>query len=329
MFDQAEIDALLSSVEAQYAPQADGAIQIFSRHRRDSEPIEIREYDFRRPERIGKDQLRALESLHEAFARNLGSALTSFLRSIVEVSLSHVEQMTYAEFIAGLPNPTSFTLIESPAVEGPLGLELSPLIIYPIIDRLLGGSGSELYIPQRPLSAIETRLVRQILARVAACLSEAWKDLTQATFAPGDMETNPHLAQFVPPNEVVVAARFELRFAKRSGGMALCIPSRVFEGLQGALQARSRVRGGGAAQPGAGGPWQPAIAARLGDVAVDVRVVVAETTMTVEELQRLEVGDVIASSHEASQPLTVCIEGRPKFRATMGQHRARKAVQIV
>ena len=44
-------------------------------------------------------------------------------------------------------------------------LEISPLIIYPIIDRLLGGSSSALFIPQRPMTLIELRLIRRITDR--------------------------------------------------------------------------------------------------------------------------------------------------------------------
>jgi len=329
MFDQAEIDALLSSVEAQNAPADDGSIQIFSRHRRDSEPVEIREYDFRRPERIRKEELRAMETLHEAFARNLGASLTSFLRAITEVSIAQIEQMTYAEFIGGLPNPTSYTLLESPALEGSLGLELSPLIIYPIIDRLLGGGGAsdELYIPQRPLTAIEARLVRQILTRAASALTDAWKEIAKATFTLGDMETNPLLVQFVPPDELVVVVRFELRMSKRAGGMALCIPSKVMDGVVEKLSARNWFGpASGAAQ---GGAWQPVIAARLNEAAVNLTAILAETSITVREMQHLEVGDVIVSSKEAHEPVMLCVEGRPKFLARAGQHRGQRAVEVI
>ena len=73
--------------------------QIFSRVRRDRDKIEIRPYDFKRPERISKDQMRALEMLHETFARNFGASLSGYLRTIVEVRVSHAAQMTYSEFI--------------------------------------------------------------------------------------------------------------------------------------------------------------------------------------------------------------------------------------
>jgi flagellar motor switch protein FliM len=64
-----------------------------------------------------------------------------------------------------------------------LCLEISPLIIYPIIDRLLGGSNADLFIPQRPLTQIEQRLVQRITDRATHHLSEAWSNLTPVTFS--------------------------------------------------------------------------------------------------------------------------------------------------
>ncbi|MBT8484184.1 MAG: flagellar motor switch protein FliM, partial [Phycisphaerae bacterium] len=136
VLDQKEIDALLSAVSHGDIDDGIGAAQIFTRRRRDLEQVEIKEYDFKRPERISKDQMRSLRTLHDTFARNFGVSLSGFLRTIVEVRVAHAEQMTYSEFIAGLPNPTSFNLISTDALDGQLCFEVSPLIIYPIIDRL-------------------------------------------------------------------------------------------------------------------------------------------------------------------------------------------------
>src|SRR5262249_11681134 len=155
--DQSEIDALMAAVEPIAAEGKPGTI--FSRQARDPANTEIKGYDFKRPERVSKDQMRALHTLHESFARNFGASLSGFLRTIVEVKVATCEQMTYSEFIGGLPNPTSFNLIKALGLEGQMCLEISPLIIYPIIDRLLGGTTKELFIPQRPMTLIETRLI--------------------------------------------------------------------------------------------------------------------------------------------------------------------------
>ncbi len=71
------------------------------------------------------------------------------MRTIVEVSVASIEQLTFSEFIHALPNPTCFNLLSAKPLDGQMCLEISPLIIYPIIDRLLGGSSADMFIPQR------------------------------------------------------------------------------------------------------------------------------------------------------------------------------------
>ena len=109
ILDQSEVDALLAAVDAgqmraepaqlpQVFPGAAGGPGV--------QPADVTVYDFKRPERVSKDQMRALEALHEGFGRNLGAALSGYLRTIIEVSVAHIEQLTYSEFIHSLPNPT-------------------------------------------------------------------------------------------------------------------------------------------------------------------------------------------------------------------------------
>ena len=136
ILDQSEVDALLAAVDTGQVQQAQGdsgAPTIFGS--RGKSQLDVTVYDFKRPERVSKDQMRALEGLHEGFARNLGAALSGYLRTIIEVSVAHIEQLTYSEFIHSLPNPTCFNLLRSDQLDGQLCLEISPLIIYPIIDR--------------------------------------------------------------------------------------------------------------------------------------------------------------------------------------------------
>ena len=108
-------------------------------------------------------------------------------------------------------------------------LEISPLIIYPIIDRLLGGSTAEMFIPQRPLTAIELRLIRRIIDRALTSLAEAWANIAETRSQLEETESNPQLVQIVPPNEVVVVVGFELKMGGRAGTMSLCIPFNVIE----------------------------------------------------------------------------------------------------
>lgn len=325
VLDQTEIDALLAAVDTGEVATESRESTIFSRKRRDFDNIEVRRYDFKRPERVSKDQMRALHTLHEAFARNFGAALSGYLRTIVEVKVASCEQMTYSEFNLGLPNPTSFNLLSAPPLEGLMCLEISPLIIYPIIDRLLGGTNAELFIPQRPLTTIEERLIHRILGRGLAALAEAWASLKKIEFALAGSESNPQLVQIVPPNEVVIVIGFEVKMSSRAGTMNLCIPYNVIEPVVTELSRQSwfSAAPGGAKQKYAG-----RIAGQLGGAGLEVTAVLAETTITLRDLMSLAPGDLIVTEKPASRHVSLTVEGNKKFVGHIGQHKGQRAIKV-
>jgi len=326
--EQAEIDALLDAVSEGDIDVEIVDPHIFSRSRDEDEPIEIQEYDFRRPERIGKERMRGLETLHDVFARSFGASLSGFLRTIVEIRVVGAEQMSYAEFVSGLPNPTSFNLVHADALDGPLCMEISPLIIYPIIDRLLGGTSHDLFIPQRPVTQIEKRLIQTILGRAMPALAEAWSSLATLSFRLGEMESNPQLMQIVPPSEPVVVIGIEIKMTGRAGTMSLCIPYTVIEPLLDRLTVRTWAPTRHAIRPPADGAGTP-IDERLGDTVLELTAVLAETTITVARLQSLEVGDIITTDRAAGSPIMLEAGGLPKLLAELGQRRGVRAAQII
>jgi len=299
--------------------------EIFSRHRRGQDAIEIRPYDFRRPERISKDQMRALQTLHDAFARNFGASLSGFLRTIIEVNVDQAEQMTYSEFLGSLANPTCFSLISGEPLEGQFCLEISPLIIYPIIDRLMGGNTKDLFVPQRPMTMIEMRLVRRILERGMQALVEAWGSIGSFDFQLGEMESNPQLVQIVPPNEVVVVIGFEVRMGERTGTMKLCLPYNVIEPVIENLNAQNWFVTGRRDEQAA---RRAVIEQSLAEAPLEMEVVLAETSITFDELQSLRVGDLITTSKPSEEPVMVSVGGSPKFDGMMGSFRGNRAVLI-
>ncbi len=323
VLEQSEVDALLAAVDSNGTGATAVAATVYGP--RGAARADVQTYDFKRPERVSKDQMRALEALHEGFGRNFGAALSGYLRTIIEVSVSSIEQLTYSEFIHSLPNPTCFNLLKAEQLDGQLCLEISPLIIYPIIDRLLGGSNADLFIPQRPLTQIEQRLVQRITDRATHHLSEAWSNLTPVTFSVHDFESNPQLVQIVPPNETVVVIGFELKLGNRAGTMSLCIPYNVIEPIMHVLAAQnwfSYQRKGGQDD------HVRKLTRNIHNAPIELRAFLAQTTIRLNELLSLQPGDIITTDKEANREILLQVEGRNKFLGRIGQFRGSRAVQI-
>lgn len=327
VLDQSEVDALLATVEdgAGSGPSS-GHPQVFTLDRRPlADDVEIRDYDFKRPERVSKDQMRALETLHESFSRNFGAALSGFLRTIMEVKVANIEQMTFSEFTHSLPNPTCFNLISCDPLDGSVCLEISPLIIYPVIDRLLGGSNADLFIPQRPLTAIEMRLVGKILDRAMTAMRESWANVLDMNFQLGETESNPVLVQIVPPNEVVVVVGFELKMGSRAGTMSLCIPYNVIEPV---IEKLSNQTWAAYKRSTKDRELRDRLTGHLDAAKLRVSSILADTTISVSDLRQLEVGDVLLTEKPASAPLTLQVEGKRKFIGQLGQYKGNRVFKV-
>ncbi|MEE2719205.1 MAG: flagellar motor switch protein FliM [Planctomycetota bacterium] len=324
--NQNQVEALMTAVSDGSVPVEAPPSKVFCLDRGQEGCPAISTYDFKRPERISKDQIRSLKTLHEPFARNVGSQWTGLLRTIVEIEIGRVEQMTYAEYTAGLADPTCFGLVRPDSLEGSVCLELSPDIFYSMIDRLMGGDASAPRIPGRPLTQIEERLARSVLHRAMSPLSDAWSTICPVQFALGDIESNPQIAQIVPPNEVVIAFEFNVQMVGKVDRMSLCVPFNVIEPLMDELGRRAWTFSGA---DGRNHLHVDQLSRHIADTGVEVNATLAETTMTLSDLQGLEVGDLILTGRQSESPVTILVEGRPKYLASLGQHQGSRVVRVL
>ncbi len=320
VLSQSEVESLLAALDPGSAQTTPSDV------RSDEVSAQISVYDFKRPERVSKEQMRTFQGVHEGFSREFGAALSAMVRTIVECKLISVDQLTYSEFVFSLENPTCFTLLKADPLDGHIIMDLNPSIIFPIIDRLLGGGRTLAQsVPRRPLTEIELNLVSRITDRAIAALRNAWGSVCDLQLKVTQVESNPQLVQIVPPNEVIVLVSFEISMGEMRGIMNLCIPFNTIEPLAGKLSANT---------------WstytqkQPDrrqtlnLETGVSNAQVELIVNLAATRLTAGELMGLAVGDVIVTEHDSHNALEVCIEGRPKFTGFPGLTKGHKAVRI-
>ncbi|MCE9607163.1 MAG: flagellar motor switch protein FliM [Planctomycetia bacterium] len=325
VLSQAEVESLLSAME-QTAPRAAAPARKAAPSAPPPKPREkVTPYDFKRPERVGKEQMRALQTLHEGFGRNFGAALSAMLRSIVEVKLTSVDQLTYSEFVFSLENPSCFNLLKAEPLEGHLILDINPSILYPIIDRMLGGGKEPNSQTRRPLTEIELRLVHRITSLYLEELRKAWENVLPIHFEVVRVESNPQLVQIVPPNEVVVLISFELTLGELRGMLNLCIPFNSIERIGGKLSSNSWVS---PSRKTSTPETVQRLTKNVRAAPVEMVVLLADTTISTKDLLGLRVGDIITTEKDTKSPLLVSVEGMTKFRGKAGAFKGRKAIRI-
>ncbi|MDE7235295.1 flagellar motor switch protein FliM [Helicobacter japonicus] len=280
-------------------------------------------YDFKRPNRVSKEQLRAFKSIHDKMARSLSSQVSAVMRSIVEIQLHSVDQMTYGEFLMSLPSPTSFNIFSMKPLEGAAILEINPSIAFPMIDRLLGGKGDP-YESSREFSDIEVNLLDTLLRQIMQNLKEAWSSITEIFPSVDAKESSPNVVQIVAQNEIVIMVVMEIIIGHSSGMMSICYPVISLESVLSRLASRDLMLSDTSSKKSRNKELQALVAGAN----VVVNGYLGDTTLTLKEILDLRVGDIMRLDTVADDTIIVAVDGREKFLATIGLQRYRKTLQI-
>jgi flagellar motor switch protein FliM len=198
----------------------------------------LKRYDFKRPDKFSKDQIRTISILHETFARLSSATLSSTLRILAHVHEASVDQCTYEEFIRSVPNPTVLGVLPLPPLRGAAVLEIDPALSFAMIDRLLGGRGDPRDM-KREITDMECKLITGMIERLLGGLREAWRIIRPLEPKLAAIETNPMFCQIAPPSEMVVLVSLATRIGEAEGFMNLCIPNLTLEPMIPQLSARA------------------------------------------------------------------------------------------
>jgi flagellar motor switch protein FliM len=285
--------------------------RVFQRHTRGSgdASAKAQAYDFRRPDRIAKDQLAAIRMMHENFARTLASSLSAYLRAYVVVNLVSVEQLSFSEFIQCLPSPTVICALSMNPVEGNMVLEMSPSLVFPIIEILLGGSSRSAGArPEREITEIEESILSGIYRIILNDMQVVWHSVTELEFEIDSRETEPQMLQLLSPNEAVVAIAMEVRVGEHVGMLNLGIPSIIIKMLRQKFNQQWSVR-----KSGSTSEEREKLLKILGPAAFHVDARLTGPRVTAEQLLSLNEGDTLALDYSIDKPLSLQINGLEKM----------------
>jgi flagellar motor switch protein FliM len=274
-------------------------------HRRDSPAAK---FDFRRPDRIPKSQVRAIHLLHDTFVRNLVSSLSAYLRSYLTVNLVSVEQLSYSEFLDGLPSPTCMVSLGLRPYDGNGVLELNPSLVFPILEMLLGGTGKASASIQREISEIEQKLLDGLFRIILNDLREAWKGVTAVEFTIDAMETEPQLLHLMAPNEAVVSIGVEVRIGESVGMMNIALPSIVIKMMRQKFDQQWSVRKTHASEA-----EQTRVLRLLRNAILSVEGRLEGPTLSMHDLMRLQEGRLLTFDYPVERAVQLKVNGSERF----------------
>jgi len=312
LLSQSEIDALMTRTAGE---QGTESIE---------QKKEVNVYDFRHPNRVSKEQMRTLRTIHERFARTFGTFLSNTLRTMVDVKVNTIDQVTYSEYTLSVSVPSSLFVFNMKELGGSSLFEVPPNLFFFLIDRLLGGSG-KVVDSHREVTTIEQKVMEKIIHRGLKDLDQAWEDVTPLEPELSSFETNPQFVQIAPASETVVVILFDVIIGERTYSLNLCIPFIALEKVMSKLNIHSYIA---LTQKQQTPKIRSAIEKNLQNTNLSVRVELGKPHITIEDFINLEVGDVLSTDTNIRDELPVVVSNNQKFWGRPGNQRKSRAIQI-
>lgn len=284
----------------------------------------IKKYDFRRPDKFAKDQLRTLQIIHENFSRLLNNFLSGYLRTLVNIDVLSVEQLTYYEFSNSISDPAVLGLIDFSPLDGQIMIDVGTDIAFSMIERVLGGTG-KLLNEHRNFTEIELTLLKRILIKINKLLTESWENILHLNPKLEKIETNAQFAQIVSPNETIALVTLSVSIGDVEGLLNICIPHYVLEPIADKLSTKLWYQ---STTKEITEEEKTAIKFGVAKTHVDVKAIVGSSRITVSELLSLQRGDVIKLNSKLEDPLKIIVGNVNKFSAVPGTKKKNVAFKV-
>ncbi len=320
--NQQEIDALLGAIDGEADPANSSTLQSFEKAEREKL---VYTYNFKRPRLFSQDQMRVLNQVHEAFARDLSVYLSAQLRTIVDISLTALDQVLYSEFVISSAPPSALFVVDVVGTRHQVVFELDPRFVIFTIEKLFGGTGTFLKRP-RETSQIEQRIMGKVMGRAYDELSSAWKQVAEMTFQEASFESNAEFVQIIPGSEPAIVGTFEVTVYEQRSFINICYPYLLMESVlsqtglnkmmsQAAVEVSPEVR--------------QEFESNVRIMDVEMRAELGQTNLLLNDLVNLEEGDVILLNQRKDEPIKVYVGDESKFTAFPGKAGNRRALRVM
>jgi flagellar motor switch protein FliM len=285
---------------------------------------EARTYDFRRPVRLAREHTHLLRVAMQTFGRQATTVLTTSLRVVCQLGNPRIEELSYDEYLSGLPEQAVCAVLSLDPWPGKALLAFDLPMVLLMLDHQLGGPGAGEQ-PDRPLTDIEQALMRQLLVRMLRELTYALEPLAHVRPQLVTLENDARFVQAAALTDPVVVSRLDLSVGQRESAVSFCFPYAMLAPTLKVLSDSSDDTEKQRARAEAARRTQQ----RLSDVEVDVSVRFDPLRMPSRAIAALKVGDVVVLDHRTTTPLSVTSASTTFARAVPGSSGKQLAVLIV
>lgn len=315
VLSQSEIDSLLQALST-------GDLDM--ENIPDKNEKQAKNYDFKRPAKFSKENLRTLEIIFEHYGRLLSTNLPVYLRKNIQVSVASSETVIFSEFTNALSNPVILGISSFAPLTGNIIVELAPNLGFAMIDRMLGGQGNPLS-KNRDFSEIEMSILEKIMVVCVQLIREPWKNVVDISPMLDRIETNAQFAQIISPNDMVAIVTLNLKIGEVEGFMNVCLPYFTLESIMDKLNTKFWFS---TMQDKTDEDYEEYIATLIGKVDIPIKAVLGTSSIAVSDFVNLVPGDIIRLDSKIDSEMNIYVGNIKKFKALPGKNKERYAVRV-
>lgn len=281
-------------------------------------------FDLANQDRIIRGRMPVLEIVNDRFARLCTNALSNVVRKRVELNPISIDMTKFGEFMRSLPVPTSINIFKMDPLRGNAIMIVDSRLVFALVENVFGGASSQPKIEGREFTRIEQAVVDKIVKIALDNMEESWRPVHDVKLELIRSEINPQFAAIVPPSDVVVVISFEVELDTSLGSMIICLPYATIEPIRSKLHASFQTE-----RLEVDHAWVARLKERLLETPVELKVHFGDTTITGNQLLRMQVGDVLVLDTDVEDLLTCTVAGVKKYQGIAGTVKAMKSFQII
>lgn len=317
VLSQSEVDALLSAV-------SDNRVDSDEEGGGDNLQSGVVQYDLANQDRIIRGRMPTLDIIHDRFIRLFRVTLSNALRKMANLSVNSTGPLKFSEFMNSLPLPSCLNILRLDPLRGAAVMVIESKLLYALVDSFFGGNDVPYTkIEGKDFTQIEIKIARRVVLSAIDDLEKAWEPVYPLKIGYSRTEINPQFVAVVPPSDVVIATTFDVELEKVSGTIKIVIPYSTLEPIKSKLSV-----GFQSEQLEVDFIWINRVKEQIMQTTANIVVKLGEASIQVRDLLNLEVGDIIQLDTDATMPLSVLVEGVPKFKGIPGLLRGNRAIRV-
>jgi flagellar motor switch protein FliM len=281
-----------------------------------------RSYNLGTQERIVRGRMPTMELINERFARYLRIGLFNYMHRNAEISVGPIKVQKYTEFIRNLVVPTNLNLVAAKPLRGTALFIFDPNLVFLVVDNMFGGDGRfHTRVEGRDFTATEQRIIQGMLDVVFAEYGRSWKPVHEMNFEYIRSEMNSQFANIATPSEIVVSTSFSVEFGGAAAEMHICFPYSMLEPIRDLLYSSMQ-----SDQLSTDKRWITTLRKQLHTAEVELAAELTHAALTLGQIQRMKVGDVIPVN--IPETIVATVDGVPIVECTFGQQHGQYAIRV-